>query len=149
MRVVTPAELQLTNVTTIDGGIITNHGEIESVVGINTIKNVTGSNFTNNGTIEVVTGVAGSGSAPDTDPVNTLVLSNDYLTNSIGTNGTVLVETAAELQLTNVTTIDGGIITNHGEIESVVGINTIKNVTGSNFTNNGTIEVVTIGTAHV
>src|SRR5204863_752379 len=79
----TNAELQLTNVTSIDGGIITNHGEIEAVVGINTIKNVTGSNFTNNGTIEVVTGVAGGGAAPDTDPVNTLVLSNDYLTNSI------------------------------------------------------------------
>ena len=64
--------------------------------GINTIKDVLSGDFTNDGTIEVVTGVAGSGTAPDTDPVNTLVLDHDDLTNtytdlsSVTTKGTVL-----------------------------------------------------------
>src|SRR4029079_4166368 len=61
--------------------------------------------------------------------------------------GTVLVEANAELQLTDATTIEGGKITNHGEIESVLGTtntgaNTILNVTSGHFTNDGTIEVV-------
>src|SRR5205085_11196165 len=95
-------DLPITNVTSITGGKITNHGEIESVVAINTIKGVASGNFTNDGTIEVVSGVAGSGTAPDTDPVNTLVLDNDVLTNSIGAGlGTVLVETTRALQHTS------------------------------------------------
>ena len=60
-------------------------------------------------------------------------------------NGTVLVETNATLQLTNVSKIDSGNIINHGEIESAAGINTIINVgagTGSGtFANDGLIEV--------
>src|SRR5258708_33128102 len=67
----------------------------------------------------------------------------EYLTNT----GTVLVDALAELELANASTIDGGVITNHGELEATAGSNTIKNVTGSNFTNTGTIEVVAgIGT---
>src|SRR5258708_40199947 len=72
------ARSELANASTIDGGVITNHGELEATAGSNTIKNVTGANFTNTGIIEVV---AGSGTV-------TLVLDGDYLTNT----GTVLVD---------------------------------------------------------
>src|ERR1019366_705845 len=134
------AELQLTNATTIDntgGGKITNHGEIESVVGTNIIKNA--ASFTSDGLIEVVGGAATGAPNSDGDfttAVPTLVLDGDPLANT----GTVLVDAKAELQLTNATTINnagGGKITNHGEIESVVGINTIQNV--ASFTSDGLI----------
>ena len=53
----------------------------------------------------------------------------------------MLVETAAELQLTNVTSIAGGKIINHGELSSTAGLNTIVGLLSGDFTNNGTIEV--------
>jgi len=90
MLVENAARLQLTNATTINdtgGGTLTNHGEIESVVGINTIKNA--ASFTSDGLIEVV-GSAGA-SQVDADAANTLVLDNDSLANT----GTMLVENAA------------------------------------------------------
>src|SRR4029078_11070444 len=80
--------------------------------------------------------------------VSTLVLDGDYLTNftSPTAKGTVLVETAAELQLINASTVDAGKITTHGEIESFAGINTIAGVTGSDFINDGVIAVeATVG----
>ena len=106
------AELELTNATTIDGNNVsaatfTVHGELESVAGVNTIKNFSGTHFTSDGTIEVVGSATGSGDVvagdADSDATsNTLVLDNDYLTST----GTVLVDALAELELTNATTID-------------------------------------------
>src|SRR5207237_1349501 len=99
-------------------------------------SNAASANFTSDGLIEVVGGAANSS---DADAVNTLKLDADTLANT----GTVLVEGAARLQLTDATTINsagGGIITNHGEIESVLGLNVISNA--ANFTSDGLIEVV-------
>src|SRR6185295_13431661 len=113
--------------------------ELESLINGNTIKNFASGDFTSDGLIEVV-GIAGNSTA-DADAANTLKLDNDTLANT----GTVLVENAARLQLTDATTIDntsGGTITNHGEIESVLGLNVISNA--ANFTSDGLIEVVGI-----
>ena len=84
-----------------------------------------------------------AGDADSDATSNTLVLDNDYLTYT----GTVLVDALAELELTNATTIDGNNVsaatfTVHGELESVAGVNTIKNFSGTHFTSDGTIEVV-------
>src|SRR5207237_9618579 len=100
-------------------------------------SNAASANFTSDGLIEVVGGAANSS---DADAVNTLKLDADTLANT----GTVLVEGAARLQLTDATTINsagGGIITNHGEIESVLGLNVISNAAAGNFTSHGLIDV--------
>jgi len=92
---------------------------------------LTGSNSLNSETLTNSGQVNVSGTAN--------VLSAEIVANT----GTMLVENAARLQLTNATTINdtgGGTLTNHGEIESVVGINTIKNA--ASFTSDGLIEVV-------
>src|SRR4029079_12551078 len=99
VRVEPAAELQLTNVTSITGGIITNHGEISSTAGLNTIKDLLSGDFTNNGTLEVASGTTTAGVDGDfASASSTLVLDHDVLTNTIGSGpgsqGTVLVETA-------------------------------------------------------
>ena len=151
------AELDLTNTTTIDGnslGTFTNAGTLLSLAGLNTITRFGNGEFTNaaTGSIEVTSGTGGGSSptAPDGDDdtnVNTLVLDQDYLSNA----GLVQVDATAELELTGGTTIDGGTlaILAGGELESVSGNNTIKNLTS--FSNTGSIEVLAgtraIGTA--
>ena len=88
--------------------------------------------FTNDGTIEVAAAA-------------TLVLDNDVLTNSIGTNGTVLVDLGGELDL-KTSTIDQGTLTNIGTLKALTGSSTLSNLasgTGTGtFTNDGTIEAV-------
>jgi len=143
LRVDANAELDLTNTTTIDGnslGTFTNAGTLLSLAGLNTIKNFASGNFSNTAGIEVKAG-SGPGdtlTGDDNDSAtNILALDHDTLTNS----GTVTVDAgAAELELTNGTTISGGTLTVHGELESVTAHNTVTGL--SSFSNDGRIEVL-------
>src|SRR5258708_46016 len=121
------AELELANASTIDGGVITNHGELEATAGSNTIKNVTGANFTNTGIIEVVAGIG----------TVTLLLDRDILTNFTGSGpslvqGTVLVDATGVLDL-GTSTIDQGIVNNYGLIQGISGGSFITSATINNF----------------
>ena len=150
VKVDATAELELTNGSTIDGGNITilAGGELESVSGSNTIKNLASGDFSNSGSIEVVAGTLTLFNDVLSNPgsievvAGKLVLDTDTLTD---TGGTLQVDATGTLDLTNGSTIDGGgtgIFTNHGLTEAIGGVaSTIENFSGSNFTNDGTIEV--------
>src|SRR5204863_9129895 len=129
--------LHLTNASTIDCAVITNHGEIESVTGTNSFVGLGDLHSFPTRRSSDLGGLAGPGSAPDTDPVNTLVLDNDYLTNSIGSNGTVLVKSDEHTPELKSRRDDVCRITNDKENESVTGTNTIVGLASGDFTNDG------------
>src|SRR5262249_13215884 len=131
--------------TTISGGVVTVHGELEAFAGTSTIKGLASGNFSNAGTIEVVGSATGSGSelAGDVDNDSTgtpLILDNDALTNTVRS----VVVPVAELQLLDGASMTGGggAVAAQGELEAVAGASTIKSVASGNFNNAGTIEVV-------
>src|SRR4029077_1002671 len=92
--------------------------------GSNTLSNLTSGNFSNDGTIEV----AGS---------TTLIIDTSPLDNS---SALVQVDALGTLDLAS-SSIDAGTLSNHGQVETTSGSNTLSHLKSGNFSNDGPIEV--------
>ncbi|MGY8635957.1 FecR domain-containing protein [Bradyrhizobium sp. 14AA] len=133
--------LESTGTSAINNADITNTGTITVTSGTLTIDPVLLHTITNHGLIQVSTGeldVSGDLIVNTADieaiTLGILKLADVTITNG---GGTVTVDATSKLYLSGVTSINGGSLTNAGNLYGVSGLNTIS----AAVTNTGTIEV--------